>query len=253
MPASNSGKEYLIGHYALHQHLYDGEVLIGKRNFKFRNGDLTITPPGVVSAYDLPEGGTHWCIKFEPVCLGKEQSVLRLPLHLPALGAAAHFGERLRAITDTLRPRSSRKRETELASVSAGVQLQEVLLLLARYRTGREIDQPSNRRSDMVLDGIREEMELHFQSPLKVASLVASSGLSRNFFAARFRQRFGMTAGTYLLHLRMEMAKNLLLSTTQSVKEVAYEIGIPDPNYFNKQFRRVVGVSPTLYRAQHRA
>jgi len=252
MPASNSGKQYLNGHYALHQYLYSGEVVIGKRNFEFRNGDLTITPPGVPTVYDLPEGGTHWCINFEPVYLLKEQSVFRLPLYLPALGAAAHFGERLRAIADTLRPRKRCKREKELASVSAGVQLQEVLLLLARYRSAQEINQPSSRRSDMALDGIKEEMELHFQRPFNIATLAASSGLSRNFFAARFRERFGMTAGGYLLHLRMEMAKNLLLSTTQSIKEVAYETGIPDPHYFNKQFRRVVGMSPSLYRTRNR-
>jgi transcriptional regulator GlxA family with amidase domain len=58
-----------------------------------------------------------------------------------------------------------------------------------------------------------------------------------------------MTVDGYLLHLRMQMARNLLLSTTLSIKEVAWKCGISDPKYFNKQFRRVTGRSPSLYRA----
>ena len=96
----------------------------------------------------------------------------------------------------------------------------------------------ANRRSDHALDEVRLELEINFQQPPDVAALAASSGLSRNFFAARFRERFGMTVDGYLLHLRMEMAKNLLLSTNRPIKEIAYECSIPDPNYFNKQFRR---------------
>ena len=46
----------------------------------------------------------------------------------------------------------------------------------------------------------------------------------------------------------MEMAKNLLLSTSRPIKEIAYDCGIPDSNYFNKQFRRATGTSPSLYR-----
>jgi AraC-like DNA-binding protein len=95
---------------------------------------------------------------------------------------------------------------------------------------------------------VRLKLELNFQQPLEAATLAAASGLSRNFFAARFRERFGTTVDGYLLHLRMEMAKNQILSTNRPIKEIAFECGIPDPGYFNKQFRRVTGMSPSRYR-----
>ena len=98
------------------------------------------------------------------------------------------------------------------------------------------------------MNQIRQEMELHFHTQIDVASLAGSSGLSRNFFASRFRERFGMTVAAYLLHLRMEMAKNLILSTSRPIKEIAFDCGIPDANYFNKQFRRLTGMSPSRYR-----
>lgn len=250
MPASNSGRDYLHDHHSLHLHLYDGVIAIGKRRLPFRDGDLTISPPGVVSSYEIPKGGTHWCIHFESAAPATGEPVFRLPLHLPASGSAAYFKDRLRAIAETLRPRGRRVIGAELASAAAGAQLQHVLLLMGLRRFPRGTEAPPARRSDRALDKIRLELELNFQGRLDVATLAASSGLSRNFFAARFHERFGMTVAGYLFHLRIEMAKNLLLSTSLPIKEIAYECGIPEPNYFNKQFRRATGMNPSLYRAK---
>ncbi len=250
MPASNSGRDYLHDHYALHQHLYEGTITIGKRRLPFRDGDLTISPPGVATSYEIAKGGTHWCIHFELATPAQGEATFRLPTHFPASGSAAYFKERLRAIAETLRPRSRHAIAAELASAAAGAQLQHLLLLMGLRRGAHGPENTGLRRSDSSLDKVRLELELHFQKRLDVASLAASSGLSRNFFAARFHERFGMTVAGYLFHLRIEMAKSLLLSTSLPIKEVAYECGIPEPNYFNKQFRRATGMNPSLYRAR---
>jgi len=137
-----------------------------------------------------------------------------------------------------------------LSNATAGAEFQQLLLKMAQRPPHEEKKGRINRRSDHALEEVRLKLEIHFQDPLDVTTLAASSGLSRNFFAARFRERFGMTVDGYLLHLRIEMAKNQLISTNRPVKEVAYECGIPNPNYFNKQFRRVTGLSPSLYRSR---
>jgi len=245
MPASHSGYPYLHDRPALHQHLYDGTILIGREAFAFRAGDLTLSPPGITTVYDIPRGGTHWCIHFCAPPGAPGGAACRLPLHVPSAGRAGFFGERFREIAETLLPRAGR-REDRLAAAAAGAQLQRLLLLMAQHpRPGGE----RNRRSDRSLEKARQLLERGFGRPLRIGELAATSGLSRNFFARRFRERFGMTAGRFLLHLRMEMAKNLLLSTDRAVKEIAYECGMADPNYFNKQFRRATGVSPSRYRA----
>jgi len=77
------------------------------------------------------------------------------------------------------------------------------------------------------------------------------SGLTRNYFAARFRARFGRTAQSDLLHRRIDAARMLLVSSSLSIKGIACERGIPDPNHFNKQFRHVAGLSPTAYRVRN--
>jgi AraC-like DNA-binding protein len=248
MPASNSGQEYLHDRVAVHQHLYDGTIFFGKKACKFRSGDLTLSPPGGITVYDLVKGGTHWCIQFEALAPTTADAGFRIPIHLSPGSRRAYFEDRFRAISETLRPREGRRLEAKLAAANAGAQLQQLLLMMAQQRLAPKKIGRVNRRSDQVLEAIRLKLEIEFQEPLDVTVLAASSGLSRNFFAARFRERFGMTVDGYLLHLRMGMAKNLLLSTNRPVKEIAYECGIPDPNYFNKQFRRATGMSPSFYR-----
>jgi AraC-like DNA-binding protein len=250
MPASNSGQTFLHDRVALHQHLYDGTLFFGKRACKFREGDLTLSPPGEITVYDLKKGGTHWCIHFESFARTPGDPVFRIPLHLSPASLRGYFEDRFRAITEMLRPRDGQRETTMLANAAAGAQLQQLLLMMAQQPLLEEKKRRANRRSDYVLEEVRLKLELNFQQPLDTAELAAASGLSRNFFAARFHERFGMTVDGYLLHLRMEMAKNQLLSTNLPVKEVAFECGIPDPNYFNKQFRRVTGMSPSLYRSR---
>jgi len=248
MLASNSGREYQHDRVAVHQHLYDGTIFFGKRACKFLVGDLTISPPGGVTVYDLPKGGTHWCIHFEAIALTASDLRFRIPFHLSPGSRRSYFEDRFRAISETLRPRDMHHSAIQLAAASAGAQLQQLLLLMAQQPLDEEKKSRANRRSDLALDEVRLKLELEFQQPLDVAALAASSGLSRNFFTAQFRERFGMTVDGYLLHLRIEMAKNLLHSTNRPIKEIAYECGIPDSNYFNKQFRRATGTSPSLYR-----
>ncbi|NJL72934.1 MAG: helix-turn-helix domain-containing protein [Candidatus Competibacteraceae bacterium] len=56
------------------------------------------------------------------------------------------------------------------------------------------------------------------------------------------------SAREYLLRRRIARAKELLAFSQLSIKEVGSEVAMPDPHYFNKQFRRLAGMSPTEYR-----
>ena len=50
----------------------------------------------------------------------------------------------------------------------------------------------------------------------------------------------------YLQFLKMERAKTLLRDG-MSVRQTGVEIGMPDPYHFSKQFKHIVGMSPTAY------
>jgi hypothetical protein len=78
----------------------------------------------------------------------------------------------------------------------------------------------------------------------------AGVGLSADYVARLFARRYGMTLQHYLLLRRVELARHLLVSSGLLVSEIGWQVGMPDPHYFNKQFRRVVGQGPLAFRRQ---
>jgi hypothetical protein len=64
-----------------------------------------------------------------------------------------------------------------------------------------------------------------------------------------FRATFGVSPRAMLHHLRMEHAKNLLLETTLSIKEIAARVGYLQQHDFNRMFNRYAGVAPSKWRA----
>ena len=244
--SANILREYRHPAFALHQHQYRGRLVIGRRSFDLRAGDVTLTPPEVVSRYELAAAGYHWCIHFQPPAIPAGAGTFRLPLHLPLSGRGGFVTERMRQIAELSRSRE----ENKLARAAAGSLLQELLLRLALDQTSPRAARRKETRAGLVLDAAKERLENQFHLPLTITDLAGGSGLSRNYFSARFRARFGRTAQSYLLHRRLEAARTLWVSSSLSIKEIAFECGIPDPNHFNKQFRRVAGLSPTAFRAR---
>ena len=74
--------------------------------------------------------------------------------------------------------------------------------------------------------------------------------MSSYHFLRVFRQVVGLTPYQYLLRLRLHRAALRLRRTTEPVSAVAFESGFGDLSTFNRRFRRVIGVSPLLYRAR---
>ncbi len=75
-----------------------------------------------------------------------------------------------------------------------------------------------------------------------------SWGYSR--FRKVFLQQTGKTPYQYIQETRIKQGKFLLLNTTKALKEIAYEVGFSNPDYFSTAFRRITGLSPLAYKKQ---
>ncbi|RAK58944.1 hypothetical protein DJ021_03570 [Phenylobacterium hankyongense] len=229
------GTRYLGPTHALHLHGYAGRMQLGAAEFELQPGDLTLSPAGVASAYDLPEPGRHWCVHFHPA-EGAAPTVA-LPLHLRLGPAAAYVAERLSAIS-----RLQARAPDVLAQASAAVSFQELLLWCAARA------QDEGDPADAVADRVSAIVDARFAEPLTAARLAREVGRSQHYVARAFRRRFGMTVPSYSLRRRMAHAHYLLESTELPVGVVAQRVGIDDPHYFNKLVRRFLGDSPTVLR-----
>ena len=66
------------------------------------------------------------------------------------------------------------------------------------------------------------------------------------------RRVLGLTPKQLIMRFRLEAALNLLITTDRPLAEVAAACGYYDQSQFGRHFRRVVGTSPSAYRAEHR-
>lgn len=90
----------------------------------------------------------------------------------------------------------------------------------------------------------------HFQDNVTLETVARHVGLSTYYFSKLFKERAGVTFIDYLTQLRVEKAKHLLLTSDKSLKEICFEVGYRDPNYFSRVFKKTTGVTPSAFRRQ---
>jgi len=88
----------------------------------------------------------------------------------------------------------------------------------------------------------------HYAQPLSRAEIARAIGVNGNYLSEIFRQELGLSPWEYLNRYRIKKAKDLLDHTDKSVTAIAFEVGFNDPAYFNRVFRKIVGMSPGQYR-----
>lgn len=94
-----------------------------------------------------------------------------------------------------------------------------------------------------VVDAMRQ---CQYKESFSLAEMAAISRMPVEAFRKRFTVELGIPPLGYLQFQKMERAKTLLRNG-MSVKDTGVEIGMSDPYHFSKQFKHVVGMSPTAY------
>ncbi len=87
-----------------------------------------------------------------------------------------------------------------------------------------------------------------YDLPLDLDEISKQACLSRYHFLRLFRKAFATTPHQYLIHRRIEKAKELLRSRRLSVTDVCFEVGFQSLGSFSSLFRRCVGDAPVNYR-----
>ena len=96
----------------------------------------------------------------------------------------------------------------------------------------------SEPRLSMAIQAIHKSPEQNWT----LQTLAKVAGLSRTLFAERFKQRCGWTPGQYLIWWRMQLAWSLL-SSGDSVSQVAEKVGYQSESAFSRAFSKMFGMS----------
>lgn len=107
------------------------------------------------------------------------------------------------------------------------------------------------RIEDIVaLRRVRDRMDRDFAQPLRMADLARDVHMSEGHFQRGFREAFGETPYAYLMTRRVERAMMLLRRGDKTVTDVCIEVGCSSLGSFSARFTRLVGETPSAYRAR---
>jgi two-component system, response regulator YesN len=101
---------------------------------------------------------------------------------------------------------------------------------------------------DSRIQKVQQMMRDNLNRELSLAELAQSVNLSTWRLCHLFRTDIGMPPIKYLRSLRLEAAKQLLETSFLSIKEITYKVGLNDESHFVRDFKKVYGMPPSVYR-----
>ena len=101
---------------------------------------------------------------------------------------------------------------------------------------------------DSIIYEVKQYIDQNYSASLSLDALAAMVHLSPSYFSKLFKREMGENLSTYILNTRIEHAKFLLRTTDKKAYEIAEAVGIYDPVYFSKIFKKATGLKPKEYR-----
>ena len=216
--------------------LAPGSVLLGNHGTCFECG------------HEHGTGDRCLAFHFTPACfeeiLAGVPGACRRDFAVPSLPPLPSLA-RLLALAEAARVEDDTVLFEELAARLAGA------VAATLSKGGRGVASASRRDEHRITDAVRR-IETAADEEVTLAMLAREAGMSPYHFLRIFRDIMGMTPYQFVLRTRLHRAAVRLRSTREPVSTIAFEAGFNDLSTFNRRFRRVLGESPSRYRAEGR-
>lgn len=112
-----------------------------------------------------------------------------------------------------------------------------------------------NRREPTIKPDLIAQMKYymqeHYAEPITMDLLAELMDTSPRHLSRLFKRQTGHSPIDFVIQIRMNKAKELLLATNATLQEIAKAVGYPDGYYLAKMFKKYMGIAPIRYRKQH--
>lgn len=105
-----------------------------------------------------------------------------------------------------------------------------------------------DKKREQYLEIAIRYMNDRIEDAIRLPALAKHTGLSRQHLILLFNEETGFPPIEYFLRMKIQKAAQMLSLTALSVKEVAANIGIADPYYFSRLFKKMTGSAPSAFR-----
>lgn len=129
-------------------------------------------------------------------------------------------------------------------------QMEELKIYAVNFLKGMitTLDKYRKREYSGLIREALDYIHAHYNREISLDEVAKAMNMSYHYFSKFFKETTGQNFIDYLTELRVEKSKELLKDLSLSIKNISYDVGYSDPNYFSKLFKRITGITPTEYR-----
>ncbi len=241
----------------------EGSFQYGRNSYDFKEGTMIFTSPGQVVSFDNiskehePKG---WTLAFHPDLIRKSElgkNIDNYSFFSYDVHEALHLSDEEKQTIKDLLEKIIKEYSQNIDKHSQKLIISNIELMLdycTRYYD-RQFYVRTNLNSDVVSsferllkDYYRSERPLDLGIPT-VSYCGTELGMSPNYLSDLLKKETGRNAQEHIHHYVVEKAKTSLLSTTDSISQIAYELGFEYPQHFSKLFKKKTSISPAEYRS----
>ncbi|MCL3779022.1 AraC family transcriptional regulator [Prolixibacteraceae bacterium JC049] len=243
-----------------------GEMKYGRKKYDFQEGTIMFLAPGQTMEIQPDETNylelEGWGLFFHPDLLRRSALSKRIGdynFFSYELNESLHLSEKEKLILNGTIERIEFELDNNIDNSSQPLIIANIELLLeycSRFYN-RQFITRSTFDSDYIAR-FKKKLSNYFNAEVQkekgipgVSYFAEQLHLSPKYFSDLVRNETGRNAMDHIHHFILEKAKNRLLSTNDSVNEIAYELGFEYPQYFSRIFKKKIGVSPLQYRNQN--
>ena len=240
------------GAYAIKPHeqwvwfaVEEGEALLSwQGNELTLKADQTCFLPAGDKETSLKVEGVSRCLwvslegPLAPMVVRKMGALLHMPLKQGALPSQMYLAKQIVQVM-----------VRHSGTSDATYQLQHLMYGMLASHWGQPVamDAMLSHEIAKVVDTLRANQ---YKDNFSLAEMAAISRMPMETFRKRFVSEVGMPPLSYVLHCKMERAKELLREQDYTVRQAGIEVGMQDPYHFSKQFKNIVGISPSAFMKQ---
>ncbi|MGL6261513.1 helix-turn-helix domain-containing protein [Vibrio sp. WXL103] len=231
-----------------------GKVLIGNTTCDFQAGDIFLIGSNVPHRFQTAHGEKQplfsYVLQFTPDCFGSLFTETPELDRIAKMISHAKHGMVIRHAPESLF--SSMTELIQAKGVSSVITflrlLSEVNINAQLEFLSTQIEQDTEIQSTTKIHASIEWINSNYHREINLDDIAQQTHMNKNAFCRAFKAQTGTSPMSYITQVRIEAAANLLLKSAKGIADIGFSVGFPTVSSFNRNFKQIKGVSPSMYR-----
>lgn len=224
-------------------------VLVDDRPVQVEEDDVIISAPGQTHAIRADRGTPLRFCYLGFMFTGRQAAELDRQYRALETGAKTRCKEMLSLFSLVF---DELKLKNDFYLTMVGSYIEQIVMRTGRVFRERAEGQPmavSDGRGGSAAHAVARHIDRHYREIEDIRSLAAELGYSYTYLAHIFKEKIGITIGSYIIMKKMNEAKWLLRSGRMNVSQIAARFNYHSVQSFSNSFKKAVGISPADYQA----